>query len=117
MIAMPNEHRILDFSYQEVGEALRQHGKKIKINFPDALITYIQPDEKDKDCLCLHLTSLKDARKYPYSVPLIQMAACLISYCIAKKIPLPRNAVKTIKPSPEGLALLINLPRHAKAQS
>lgn len=114
---MPNEHRILDFSYREVGEALRQHGQKIQISFPEALITAILLDDKDQNNICLQLKSLKDGRKFTYSLTLVQTAACLISYCIAHKIPLPRNAKKTIKLSPKGLALLVNLPRHAMEQS
>jgi hypothetical protein len=108
---VPNELRLLEFSYEEIAQALRQHGSQIKISFPQACISSICLDKRDEDTICLQLKSLKDVRHFNFTLTVAQMAACLISYCMAHKIVIPHRGSKTIKLTRTGIVLQITLPR------
>ncbi len=72
-------------------------------------------DTDPAPCLVLMVRSRKSEAIQDYTFNLPTLAAAIINYCRLAKIPLPRNAKKTLEVVPEGLAFCvettISLPR------
>lgn len=94
---MPQEDRYITFTNEEVYKALHAMCMQKDIPLPaSSRITHIQKEANEPDAVSMILENpiSKDLKKEIYKDDFL--AAALMVYCRACKIPLPKNAQKSI---------------------
>lgn len=94
---MPQEDRYITFTNEEVYKALHALCAQKNIALPaSSRITHIQREGEEKDTVSMILENpiTKELKKENYKDDF--MAAALMMYCRASKVPLPKTAQKSI---------------------
>jgi hypothetical protein len=94
---MPSEYRQLLFSNNELIEALYEFNQVARTKLPPGMILSCTPVKEDK--VAVRLQMMDQASGETQVVPLSSelVAAALLGYCIRHRIPIPRNAAKSIQ--------------------
>jgi hypothetical protein len=109
---MPSEIRKLIFSSEEVCEVIVGYCLRKGRTLPNSRIDSIlvQPDSNDFLIAKFEPEDLKHkGREEAVSFTKEQVAAALIMYCRARKIPLPRSAEKSLEGEGGGVSLKISI--------
>jgi len=104
--AMPNETRQIEFAHGELLEALTAYLGKPADPDHAGLTADVRVTDKPRPCV---VYVLRDGDREARSSELepAALAAALIKYCIAHKIPIPRKAAKSIQVRGENVVLLL----------
>ena len=93
---MPTENRTLAFSNQELAEALGAHSSITKQPFANGLVESVDFEQDPRPVFKITVQDRHIARKTKVMLEPVHIAAALINYCRAKRVPLPRKAKKTL---------------------
>lgn len=91
----------LETALDAVLELDRERGGRLSL----AAISNARIEAGEKPCLAFDVMQSDALEPERRSYPLAAIAAAVIHYCWKNKIPLPRNATKSIEIVPEGFAL------------
>lgn len=103
---MPNEIRIIRFQLDEVSAAVKSFSPRINMNVPASAIqeVHIAPDGSPNTLLRY------DGEEKVVPITNNRLAASLIAYCQKIKVPLPREAKKSMHVSKEYVDIRMGLP-------
>jgi len=104
---MPNETRQIEFANGELLEAITGYlGKPAD---PDAagLKPGVRVSERPRPSVCYVLRDGEDREARASELEPAAIAAALIKYCIAHKIPIPRKAAKSVQVRGDIVVLLL----------
>lgn len=106
---MPSELRKVVFSKDEVWKAVVSHCMRAAIHMPNApLEDVVVPSNFEPAVEMLFAGDQKGYfRKVKLGLP--EVAAALIRFCREQNVPLPKNGKKVLKPSDDGIAMLVNV--------
>ena len=103
---MPSEIRIIRFQLDEVSVAVKDFSPRIDMNVPETMIqdVHVAPDGSPNILLRY------DGEESIIPITNNRLAASLIAYCQKIKVPLPREAPKSMHVSKEHVDLRMGLP-------
>jgi hypothetical protein len=103
---MPNEIRIILFQLDEVSVAVKSFSPRINMNVPATMIqeVHVAPDGSPNTLLRY------DGEESVIPITNNRFAASLIAYCQKIKVPLPREATKSMHVSKEHVDIRMGLP-------
>ena len=93
---MPAEYRTLVFSQEEIRSALIDHSTRSRRSFPLGEIVNVEfrTEETDQVELVVRSDLYDEVNKVRLEPEFV--AAALIRYCFLQRVPLPRNATKSL---------------------
>ena len=94
---MPSEFRQILFSNKELIEALYEFDRAAQTKLLQGDILSCPPVEEDKAALRVQLMDPASGETQVASLSSEMVAAVLLRYCIKHRIPMPRNAAKSIQ--------------------
>ena len=94
---MPSEFRQLRFSNNELIEALYEHNRVAQIKLPKGIVVSCTPVAEAKVAVRLELVDQASGETQRASLAPELVAAALLRYCIKQRIPMPRDAAKSIQ--------------------
>ncbi len=94
---MPSEFRQIQFSNNELIEALYEHSQVAETKLPQGMIVSCKPVVEAKVAVRLELVDQASGETQVTSLPPELVAAALLRYCIKQRIPMPRDAAKSIQ--------------------
>ena len=94
---MPSEFRQIQFSNNELIEALYEHNRVAETKLPQGMIVSCKPVVEAKVAVRLELVDQASGETQVTSLPPELVAAALLRYCFRHAIPIPRNATKSIQ--------------------
>lgn len=106
---MPKELRKIIFTNKEVLRAVQDYAIRRREPIPAGSIKGVSMVDQPEVRLDIDMLSDKDQSRTTTSFGSAQLAAALIMYCIAKKIPVPVNATKTLSLAGDEMVLNISL--------
>jgi hypothetical protein len=102
---MPTEYRKIVFTNQEAANAIHAHARRSKVEIPVGDILSYDFTQPPEEMLLLTMRPPGDAPNVSVRLESSFIAAALIAYCIAHKIPLPKAAKKSISIQGSSVAL------------
>ncbi len=114
---MPSEHRQIVFGKNELNEAISAYRESQGDDLPEGRVTACSVDAHKR--IAVMIAFLKDGESKPTvaEIPASTVAAALISYCMGKGIPIPRQSHKTVQQLGDNIALVIRVGSQAIAFS
>lgn len=107
---MPAETRRVIFTKNELIEAIYDYNQVAQKKLPPGMVVSCVPVSEARVALRLELYDQKnDATEVVEFSPEVT-AAALLRYCIRNRIPIPKNATKSIQVLGEDIALAIRMP-------
>ncbi|MEH6402999.1 MAG: hypothetical protein V7750_06460 [Sneathiella sp.] len=106
---MIKEHRELVFSNEDLIEAIQVFPNKNSLKIPDGTITGITVMDDAYVFAVVQVTRADDSKTEDVALDATILAALMLYYCKANKIPIPRNAEKKITKVDTGISLSIRL--------
>jgi len=102
---MPTETRTLTFSRGELADALREFGPRAGVTLPPGTIMYLSLSAGPEIEVTVKLVPDGSAGIESRVVGPVEIGACLIHYCIARRIPIPRQAARSLQVVGEAVAM------------
>jgi hypothetical protein len=115
---MPTEFRRIVFSNMELREALISHRNEEKVVLPTGALRTVRFVDESRDRLAVgvHDPSTDQVTNVEVATPFV--AAALLRYCIARRIPIQRSAQKSLTLAGENVALdLRSVPKTTEAKA
>ena len=110
---MPMEMRKLAFTQDELQAALVNYALRQEMKMPRASMErmVVKQDKKKKSTTVVMLfpTDIDTGERKRIEFTEAQTAAAIIMYCKMQKIPLPRNARKTLSAENESVAIIMSV--------
>ncbi len=106
---MPEELRKILFPKDEVQAAVVDYCLRSKIPLPNKIIDELEVRADPEAMVVLKYADTGPEEASEVELSRDQVAAALIRYCSAIKVPLPRSAQKVLQPGDDGISLLINI--------
>jgi hypothetical protein len=94
---MPSEYRQILFSNRELIDALYEYDRAAKTKLLKGDILSCTPVGDDKEAVRLQLMDSVSGEAQVASLSSELVAAVLLRYCIKHRIPIPKNAAKSIQ--------------------
>ncbi len=112
---MPSEIRRLIFNSEELIEAIQEYREISKAKLPPGMIVSCTPTSDPE--VTVHLEIFDQRRDETSAVDLAPevIAAALLHYCITHRIPMPRQAEKSIQVHGDEVTLSIRIKGRARA--
>lgn len=107
--AMPTETRRITFSSHELVEAIAHFAKATKYPMPPGKVTGCQIDQHGAVSATLTIQHMAEGSTRTARFDNNSIAAALILYCIEKKIPIPKAAVKSVQSDGKYMALILRI--------
>ena len=106
---MPEELRKILFPKDELQAAVIDYCLRSKIHLPNRIIESLEVRGDPEAMVVLKYAGIDSGDDKEVELSRDQVAAALIRYCSAIKVPLPRSAQKVLQPGDDGISLLINI--------
>ncbi len=108
-VDLPSEHRQIVFGKNELNAAIAAHRECHDDSIPEGRVTACSVDAHKR--VAVLIAFLKDGEQKPsvVEVSASTVAAALISYCMEKGIPIPRQSHKTVQQLGDNIALVIRV--------
>ena len=94
---MPSESRTIIFSQQEVIDALVSYARARKMKVPPGVVRDVEVTGDVEFIVSLEIFDDREGRTNSLIFTFDEAGAAMIHYCIASKIPLPRDGVKSLQ--------------------
>lgn len=94
---MPSESRTIIFSQQEVIDALVSYARARKMKVPPGVVRDVEVTGDVEFIVSLEIFDDREGRINSLIFTFDEAGAAMIHYCIASKIPLPRDGVKSLQ--------------------
>ena len=94
---MPSESRTIIFSRQEVIDALLTYARARKMKIPAGVVRGLEVTGDVEFIVSLDIFDDREGRTNSLVFTFDEAGAAMIHYCIAIKIPLPRDGVKSLQ--------------------
>ena len=115
---MPSELRKIIFERRELYDAIVSHNKFSKNKLPPGELQLVEVGQDNEVYALFHIINLATGEAQQKRLGASHIAAAMLTYCKAKKIPVPRSFRKSLSYHDGEVALLVtNSPRHAAADS
>ena len=116
-VNLPSEHRQIVFGKNELSAAMAAYRQSHDDGIPEGRITACSVDAVKR--IAVLLAFLKDGEDKPeiVEVSASTVAAALISHCMGKGIPIPRQSHKAVQQLGDNIALVIRVGSQAIAFS
>ncbi len=114
---MPSEHRQIVFGKNELDAAITAYRESHGDAIPDGRVTACSVDAHKR--VAVLLAFLRDGESKPEvaEIAASTVAAALISHCMEKGIPIPRQSHKTVQQFGDNIALVVRVGSQAIALS
>ncbi len=114
---MPSEHRQIVFARNELDAAIAAYRESHDDSIPEGRITECSIDAHTR--IAVMVGFLEDGEDAPKvaEISASTVAAALISYCMEKGIPIPRQSHKTVQQLGDNIALVVRVGSQAIAFS
>ena len=106
---MPSEFRQILFSNREIIDALYEYDRTAKSKLLQGDILTCTPVVEDKAALRLQLMEIGSGEAQVASLSSELVAAVLLRYCIKHRIPIPKNAAKSIQVHGDQISLDVRI--------
>ena len=111
---MPSEFRQILFSNKELIEALYEYDRAGQTKLLQGDILSCTPVEEDKVAVRLKLMDPESGETQVASLSPEMVAAVLLRYCIKHRIPMPKNAEKSIQVHDDQISLDVRIKGRAQ---
>ena len=111
---MPSEFRQILFSNKELIEALCEYNQTAQTRLPQGVIVSCTPVAEDKVAVRLQLVDQASGETRVASLAPEMVAAALLRYCIKNRIPMAKNAAKSIQIHGDQISLDVRIKGRAK---
>jgi hypothetical protein len=106
---MPSEYRQILFSNRELIDALYEYDRAAQTKLLQGDILSCTPVGEDKVAVRLQLMNLASGEDQVASLSSELVAAVLLRYCIKHRIPIPKNATKSIQIHDDQISLDVRI--------
>ena len=112
---MPSEMRRLVFSNHEVSRAITEHHMIAGRKMPSGTVMSCDTMSERGVVVRLKLIEHGSDELLTYELSTEEVAACLLRFCKSRRIPLPKDAVKTIQVRGDSVTLNIFINMYVKS--
>lgn len=106
---MPSEIRQIIFNNDELLDAIRQYNAQSKVKLPQGSFNLCQPVEDGEVGALVEIDDAMSGKTERMILKGSYVAAALVNACLRSRIPLPRNAKKSLRVVKDGMALHLKL--------
>ena len=106
---MPSEYRQILFSNRELIDALYEYDRAARTKLLQGDILSCTPVGEDKEAVRLQLMDSVSGEAQVASLSSELVAAVLLRYCIKHRIPIPKNAAKSIQIHDDQISLDVRI--------
>ncbi len=111
---MPNEVRVLTFTFDELRRAFTDYGSRLGVRFPVARIEKVSSHSGAGTKIILHLREARTGNRSTLKLEPNIVAACMIAFCRGENIPLARQAKKSLEIVDGKLAFWLRMEANCK---
>ena len=102
---MPTEMRRIVFTEEELKEAITLYNRVAAQKLPPGLVVGCDLKGNEKVEVVLSISDQSTGDTHSVTLGAAHLGACLIRFCIEKKVPLPRNWAKSLQVIGDSIAL------------